>query len=117
MKKTISILGSTGSIGQSTFEIIDKKRNYFKIILLSSNKNFSVICKQIKRYKPKYFVIRDLKVFNKVKKKFKNSKVKIINKLDNNNIKKNDIKDMFKEMAFKKNRMTNKKCLKEIYVF
>ena len=82
MKKTISILGSTGSIGQSTFEIIDKKKNYFKVILLSSNKNFSVICKQIKRYKPKYFVISDLKVFNKVKKKFKISKTKIINSLN-----------------------------------
>ena len=92
MKKTISILGSTGSIGQSTFEIIDKKRNYFKIILLSSNKNFSVICKQIKRYKPKYFVIRDLKVFNKVKKKFKRSKVKLIDSFEFKNLKiKSDI--------------------------
>ena len=35
--KTISILGSTGSIGLNSLEII-KKKNYFKIILLSAKK-------------------------------------------------------------------------------
>jgi len=74
MKKTISILGSTGSIGLSTFKIIDNKK-LFKIILLSANKNFPLICKQIKKYKPKYFVISDKKTFLKAKKKFKNKTV------------------------------------------
>ena len=40
MKKTISILGSTGSIGLSSLSIIDKKKFYFKVRLLSANKNF-----------------------------------------------------------------------------
>jgi 1-deoxy-D-xylulose-5-phosphate reductoisomerase len=79
MKKKISILGATGSIGVSALSIIDKKKFYFNIILLSSNKNFTLICKQIKKYKPKYYVVNDLKIYNKVKKKFKKSKVKIIN--------------------------------------
>ena len=79
MKKKISILGATGSIGISALSIIDKKKFFFNIVLLSSNKNFNLICKQIKKYKPKYYVINDLKIFNKVKKKFKKSKVKIIN--------------------------------------
>ena len=48
MKKTISILGSTGSIGLSTFKIIDKKRKDFIINLLSANKNYKLILKQIK---------------------------------------------------------------------
>ena len=39
MKKTISILGSTGSIGTSLFKIIDKKTKYFNVYLLSANKN------------------------------------------------------------------------------
>ena len=82
MKKLISILGSTGSIGLNALSIIDKKPNYFEIILLSSNKNFINICKQIKKYKPKYFLIYDKKTFLKVKTKFKQSKTKIINKLE-----------------------------------
>ena len=36
MKKKIAILGSTGSIGKQTLEII-KDKNKFKIVLLSSN--------------------------------------------------------------------------------
>ena len=42
MKKKISILGSTGSIGLTTLKIIDKKKIIFNVILLSSNKNFQI---------------------------------------------------------------------------
>ena len=38
-----------------------------------------MICKQINKYKPKYYVINDIKIFNKVKKKFKKRNIKIIN--------------------------------------
>ena len=61
MKKNISILGSTGSIGLSTLKIIDKRKSYFKINILSANKNYNLICSQIKKYKPKVFVINDEK--------------------------------------------------------
>ena len=74
MKKNISILGSTGSVGLSTLKIIDRKKKYFQIILLAANNNYKLICKQIKRYKPKYFIINDLRVYKKVKNKFKNTK-------------------------------------------
>ena len=40
MVKLISILGSTGSIGLSTLNIISKKKKLFRINLLSANKNF-----------------------------------------------------------------------------
>ena len=71
MKKTISILGSTGSIGLQTLEIIKKKKNYFDIFLLSANKNLPEINKQIIKYKPRYFIISDLKTYEKIKKKYK----------------------------------------------
>tara|TARA_Y100001960_G_C14519427_1_gene750521 strand:+ start:312 stop:434 length:123 start_codon:yes stop_codon:yes gene_type:complete len=37
MKKKIAILGSTGSIGRSTLEIIENNKNYFDVILLTAN--------------------------------------------------------------------------------
>ena len=37
MKKTIAILGSTGSIGKTTLNIIRKDINKFEIILLTTN--------------------------------------------------------------------------------
>ena len=76
MAKLISILGSTGSVGLSSLKIIEKKKNYFKINLLSANKNYNLICRQIKKYNPVYFLIFDKKIFQKVKKKFRKKKSK-----------------------------------------
>jgi 1-deoxy-D-xylulose-5-phosphate reductoisomerase len=82
MKKTISILGSTGSIGLTTLNIIDKKKNFFKVNLLSSNKNFKLICNQIEKYKPNFFVVANNEILIKVKKKFKKKNTKIINNFE-----------------------------------
>ena len=88
MSISIAILGSTGSIGLSTLSIIDKKRNFFKINLLSANKNYKQICKQIIKYNPNFFVINDLVIFKKIKKKFKNRNIIILNSLDSFKFKK-----------------------------
>lgn len=79
MKHSISILGSTGSIGLTSLSIIDKKKKDFKIDILSANKNFNLICKQIKKYKPNFYVISDFQTFIKIKNKFKDKKINIIN--------------------------------------
>ena len=79
MKHSISILGSTGSIGLTSLSIIDKKKKNFKIDILSANKNFNLICKQIKKYKPNFYVISDFQTFIKIKNKFKDKKINIIN--------------------------------------
>ena len=88
MKQKISILGSTGSIGLQSLDIISKTKNSFIIYLLSANKNQNEICKQIIKYKPKYFVISNYDIFKRIKKKFKNNKTKIINNIENIEIKK-----------------------------
>ena len=82
MKKIISILGSTGSIGHNSLKILSKKKKLFKINILAANKNYRLICKQIDKFKPKIFIINDLKVLEKVKKKFKNNKIKIIKDIE-----------------------------------
>ena len=82
MKKLISILGSTGSIGLTTLNIIDKKKNYFRPFIFSANKNYILICKQIIKYKPKYFLINNEKIFNKVRKKIRIKTVNIIRSYD-----------------------------------
>ncbi len=79
MKKRIAILGSTGSIGTTSLKIIEKKRKLFNIELLSANKNYKKICKQIVKFKPRYFVVTNNNIFLKTKKKFKNKKTKIFN--------------------------------------
>ena len=83
MKQLISILGSTGSVGLNTLEIIDKKKYLFKPFIFSANKNYDLICKQIIKYKPNFFIINDKEIYKKVKKKFTNLKVKILENYDN----------------------------------
>ena len=78
MKKKITILGSTGSIGLTTLNIISKKKNQFIVTLLAAKNNYKEICKQINKYNPIYFVIANPAIFKKVKKKFKNKKTKIL---------------------------------------
>ena len=82
MKKNIAILGSTGSIGKTTVQIISNEKKSFNVILLTTNKNYSEILKQISKLKPKNLVINNFYYFNKIKKKFKKSKLKIFNNLD-----------------------------------
>ncbi len=77
-KKTISILGSTGSIGLSTIKIINKEKKLFKINVLAANKNYKLICNQIKNLRPKYFIINNPIVYKKIKKKYKKKNIKII---------------------------------------
>ena len=88
MKKKIAILGSTGSIGTTSLDIIGKNKNLFNIEFLSANKNYKKICSQIIKFKPRYFVINNKSIFLKVSNKFKKNKVKIINNLQKINLKK-----------------------------
>ena len=88
MKISISILGSTGSIGLNSLFIINKQRKNFNVNLLSANKNYRLISKQIKKYNPNYFVITDKEIFKKIKIKFKNKKTKILNDFEFKRLKK-----------------------------
>ena len=90
MKQTISILGSTGSIGLTTLKIIDKKKSSFSINVLLANRNYKLIINQIKKYKPRYFIISDKFVYEKVKKINKFKECKILNKYESLKLKKNN---------------------------
>ena len=74
MKKII-ILGSTGSIGKQTLEIIKKDKNKFKILLLSTDKNINLISKQIKTFKVRNIVVTNKKKYEILKKKFKKIRI------------------------------------------
>ena len=57
--KHISILGSTGSIGTQTLDIVRQFPNEFKVVGLTTNRNSELLLKQIKEFKPKAVAIMD----------------------------------------------------------
>ena len=74
MKKKIAILGSTGSIGENTLNIIRSNKKNFEIKLLSTHKNINKILKQANEFKVKDIIINDYKKYLIAKKKFKKKK-------------------------------------------
>ena len=77
MKKKIIILGSTGSIGKSTLEVIKKDKKNFEIVLLTANNNYKKLIHQAKEFKAQNVLIKNNKFFSKVKKSLKKNKTKV----------------------------------------
>ena len=82
MKKKICILGSTGSIGVSTLEIISKDKKNFDVILLSGNSNFKLLISQALKFKPKYIYSNNFFLTKKIKYFCKKNKIIIISDLN-----------------------------------
>ena len=85
MKKKIAILGSTGSIGETTLKIIKKDKKNFEVNLLTTNKNINKIFNQSKEFRVKNIIISDLSSYKKAKIKFKRSSINIYNSFDHLN--------------------------------
>lgn len=57
--KTIFLLGSTGSIGTQTLEIVRANPNKFNVFGLTANTNARLLANQIREFKPKVAVLAD----------------------------------------------------------
>ena len=82
MKKKIAILGSTGSIGKTLLNIIEKDKKNIQIVLLTAHKNYKTLIKQAKKFQVENLIITDNNCFNLIKKKYLNSKFKIFNSFE-----------------------------------
>ena len=85
MKIEIAILGSTGSIGKSLLDIIEKDQKKFDIKLLTANKDYRTLLNQAKKFNVKNLIITDQKSFKKIKEKNKNVQFNIYNSFENFN--------------------------------
>ena len=59
MKKKIAILGSTGSIGSQTLEVIREHIDLFDVEVLTANTNFELLIRQAKDFLPNAVVIKE----------------------------------------------------------
>ena len=78
MKKRISILGATGSIGVNALKVVSHLENELEVVYLSANKNMILLMKQIKKYQPKAVCIVDEESYNLVKEEVQSFNIEIL---------------------------------------
>ena len=75
--KKIAILGSTGSIGTQTLEVISDNKNIFEVELLSAFSNDNLLIAQAIKYKPKAIIFGDISKEKVIREKLKNENIEI----------------------------------------
>ncbi len=65
--KQLAILGSTGSIGRQTLEVVHAFPHRFRIIGLAANKNLDLLAKQVNEFKPRFVYFQDRKAIAPLK--------------------------------------------------
>ena len=57
--QNVTILGSTGTIGEQTLDVISRHKEFYQVFALTANTNVSVMLQQCLAYKPTYAVMLD----------------------------------------------------------
>lgn len=68
----VTILGSTGSIGVSTLDVIERNNQRYKIIALTANRNVDAIKEQCLKYSPRFAVMADADCAQQLRQQLKN---------------------------------------------
>lgn len=77
MRKRIAILGSTGSIGRQSLEVIEKNPELFEVEVLTANNNTGLLISQAKKFQPNAIVIANENKYDIIKDALKNEPIKI----------------------------------------
>src|SRR3989338_164796 len=77
MKKGLAILGSTGSIGKQTLEVVSVFPSSLTVVALAAKDEVELIVKQIKKFSPKIVAVATEEVKQKVEQKLGATKVQL----------------------------------------
>lgn len=78
MKKRLSILGSTGSIGVSALDIVENNRDRIELFGLSAFSNVELLNKQVEKYRPKFVTVGNKTAYDKFKKSFNSDRTTLL---------------------------------------
>lgn len=76
--KQILVLGSTGSIGRQTLQVVENCPNRFQIVALSAHRQAELAAEQAIRYRAKYLLLTDPAAAPLAKQKLKGGQVELI---------------------------------------
>src|SRR5437763_13788677 len=65
----ITVLGSTGSIGVNTLDVIRQHHDQFEVYALVAGKNLDILCSQIREFRPKVVVVADVHTLESLQKR------------------------------------------------
>ena len=78
MVRKLSILGSTGSIGQNTLKVVDNIKDDFQVIYLTANSNHELLVEQALKYKPRAVNIVNSSYGKIVEEKLRNEDIEVL---------------------------------------
>ena len=70
--KYITVLGSTGSIGTQTLEIVKELPSEFRVVALSAGKNINLLTEQVQQHKPEVIAVEDENLLEDLKNNISN---------------------------------------------
>ncbi len=76
--RNIAILGSTGSIGTQTLDIVAEYPDRFRVSLLTGGRNWRLLAEQTRKFLPKRVVIADEEVYPELQKALDDLSVEIL---------------------------------------
>ncbi len=65
--KAISVLGSTGSIGTQTLEIVEEFPDQFRVVALTAGRNLTLLLEQIQKHQPEVVALADEELVNELR--------------------------------------------------
>ena len=76
-KQSLAILGSTGSIGTQTLDVVAAKPDLFEVYALTANNNADLLIAQARQFLPEVVVIANETYYDKVKKALADLPIKV----------------------------------------
>lgn len=76
--KKIAILGSTGSIGTQTLEVVEQNKTELQVVALSAGSNISLLEKQVRKYQPQLVAVWDEKKAGELKENLADTDIKVL---------------------------------------
>ena len=80
--KNIAILGSTGSIGTQTLDIVDQNKEDLQVVALAAGSNITLLEKQARKYRPTLVAVWDQACAKELKENLKDTEVSVVSGMD-----------------------------------
>jgi 1-deoxy-D-xylulose-5-phosphate reductoisomerase len=71
--KSIAILGSTGSVGVTTLDVISRFPERFRIVAIAAGRNLDLLTEQVRRFKPELVSVATPELATELKRRLKSS--------------------------------------------